>query len=359
MASAMARALEVGGAGRRTAPPNPWVGCVIVRDGDDRRRGLPRARPATPHAEVAALAAAGDARAGRHRVRHPRALLASRPHAAVRRRARRRRRLAGWSSRSRTPTRRSPARGSRGCARRGSTSTSGRARPTAPRSLAPYLHHRRTGPGVLRAQDRDEPRRPDRGRRRLVAVDHRPAGACRRPRAAGRLPGRRGRRRHRARRPPRAHRPRRRGAGRRTSRCGCCSTHAAACRPTGRCSTPALAPTLVLTTDARRLGRRSMPGVPPAPRSRRSRPPPDGAGVDLAAAFELLGGPRRAPGDGRGRAHRCTARCSPPGSSTGWSPTSRRPCSGPTARARVRMGTARRPLTDAPRWTLHLGARAR
>ena len=59
---AMARALEVGEQGRRTAPPNPWVGCVIVRDGDVVGEGF-HERPGEPHAEVAALASAGD-RAG-------------------------------------------------------------------------------------------------------------------------------------------------------------------------------------------------------------------------------------------------------------------------------------------------------
>ena len=33
-AELMARAIEVGDRGRRTAPPNPWVGCVLVKDGE-------------------------------------------------------------------------------------------------------------------------------------------------------------------------------------------------------------------------------------------------------------------------------------------------------------------------------------
>ncbi|MBA2325914.1 MAG: hypothetical protein H0V95_04620 [Actinobacteria bacterium] len=56
---AMARALEVGERGRRTAPPNPWVGCVLLRDSVVVGEGF-HERPGAPHAETAALAAAGD-----------------------------------------------------------------------------------------------------------------------------------------------------------------------------------------------------------------------------------------------------------------------------------------------------------
>jgi len=57
--AAMQRALELGEAGRRTAPPNPWVGCVILRDGEIVAEGF-HERPGAPHAEAAALVAAGD-----------------------------------------------------------------------------------------------------------------------------------------------------------------------------------------------------------------------------------------------------------------------------------------------------------
>jgi len=60
---AMTRALEVGEHGRRTAPPNPWVGCVLVRDGVVVGEGF-HERPGAPHGEAAALAAAGDRAAG-------------------------------------------------------------------------------------------------------------------------------------------------------------------------------------------------------------------------------------------------------------------------------------------------------
>jgi len=56
----MGRAVAVAGAARIAAPPNPWVGCVVVRDGEIVGEGATGPFPAGPHAEVAALAAAGD-----------------------------------------------------------------------------------------------------------------------------------------------------------------------------------------------------------------------------------------------------------------------------------------------------------
>ena len=146
------------------------------------------------------------------------------------------------------------------------------ARALAPVPPAPPPRSRLRG-----GQDRDEPRRPHRRPRRLVAVDHRRRGPGRRPLAARRLAGRRGRRRHRARRPSRASPP-------------------ATCEPpvrqqplrvlldaTGRVPAdgplfdPDLAPTLVVTTDAApdaahaRLARRGRQG---AHRAARRRPAP-------------------------------------------------------------------------------------
>ena len=54
----MARAIEIAERGRVTAPPNPWVGCVLVRDGEVVGEGF-HLRPGEPHAEVMALRGAG------------------------------------------------------------------------------------------------------------------------------------------------------------------------------------------------------------------------------------------------------------------------------------------------------------
>lgn len=56
---AMRRALELGRAVRRLTAPNPWVGCVILRDGEVVGEGATRP-PGGDHAEVVALRAAGD-----------------------------------------------------------------------------------------------------------------------------------------------------------------------------------------------------------------------------------------------------------------------------------------------------------
>lgn len=55
----MLRAIALGMAARRIAPPNPWVGCVLVRD--NMVVGEGHTQPAGgPHAEVMALRAAGE-----------------------------------------------------------------------------------------------------------------------------------------------------------------------------------------------------------------------------------------------------------------------------------------------------------
>ena len=58
-AELMRRALRLAGTARRTTPPNPWVGCVLVRDGEVVGEGATRP-PGGPHAEIEALRAAGD-----------------------------------------------------------------------------------------------------------------------------------------------------------------------------------------------------------------------------------------------------------------------------------------------------------
>ena len=56
----MAEAVALGERGRLTAPPNPWVGCVVVEAGGEVvGRGFHR-RAGEPHAEAHALRQAGD-----------------------------------------------------------------------------------------------------------------------------------------------------------------------------------------------------------------------------------------------------------------------------------------------------------
>jgi diaminohydroxyphosphoribosylaminopyrimidine deaminase/5-amino-6-(5-phosphoribosylamino)uracil reductase len=61
----MARALRLAAMGRYTTPPNPQVGCVVVREGDVVGEGYHR-RAGEPHAEAVALAHAGAAARGAH-----------------------------------------------------------------------------------------------------------------------------------------------------------------------------------------------------------------------------------------------------------------------------------------------------
>lgn len=56
----IARAVTLGEHGRRSAPPNPWVGCVIVDDRGATAGTGYHERPGTPHAEIHALATAGE-----------------------------------------------------------------------------------------------------------------------------------------------------------------------------------------------------------------------------------------------------------------------------------------------------------
>jgi diaminohydroxyphosphoribosylaminopyrimidine deaminase/5-amino-6-(5-phosphoribosylamino)uracil reductase len=55
----MLEAITLGQKGRITAPPNPWVGCMIVKDGKRVGEGWHES-PGTPHAEIHALKQAGN-----------------------------------------------------------------------------------------------------------------------------------------------------------------------------------------------------------------------------------------------------------------------------------------------------------
>src|SRR5450759_1913793 len=55
----MAQALQLAQRGLYTTTPNPRVGCVVVRDGAVAGEGW-HERAGAPHAEINALAAAGD-----------------------------------------------------------------------------------------------------------------------------------------------------------------------------------------------------------------------------------------------------------------------------------------------------------
>ncbi|MEX2550724.1 MAG: bifunctional diaminohydroxyphosphoribosylaminopyrimidine deaminase/5-amino-6-(5-phosphoribosylamino)uracil reductase RibD [Nitriliruptoraceae bacterium] len=61
--AALARAIALAGTVRVTASPNPGVGCVVVRDGEVVGEGATETPPGR-HAEVVALAMAGDAARG-------------------------------------------------------------------------------------------------------------------------------------------------------------------------------------------------------------------------------------------------------------------------------------------------------
>jgi diaminohydroxyphosphoribosylaminopyrimidine deaminase/5-amino-6-(5-phosphoribosylamino)uracil reductase len=60
----MAEAVGLGAGVRADTSPNPWVGAVVVPAGDDRSFGGATRPPGGPHAEIVALAAAGEAARG-------------------------------------------------------------------------------------------------------------------------------------------------------------------------------------------------------------------------------------------------------------------------------------------------------
>ncbi len=246
----IARAVALGEHGRRSAPPNPWVGSVVVDEqGAIVGEGWHQ-RPGTPHAEVEALAAAGDARPRRHRLRHARALL---PTRAVRRPCADALIAAGVARvvvALEDPDPRWPGAGIARLRAAGLTSTSARAPTSARRSLAPYLHHRRTGRAWCLVKT-------------AMSLDGRTAAADGSSRWITGVAARADAHRLRAESQavvigagtaladrPTPHRARRRPSRASASRCASCSTPAAASPPTGPLFDAALAPTLVVTTDA-------------------------------------------------------------------------------------------------------------
>ena len=124
--------------GRRRTAPNPWVGCVLVAR---RRESSARARPslpAGPHAEVGALRRGRRPRPGRDRVRHARAVRAPRAHAAVHRRADRRRASRASSSplEDPDPNGRGPRLRAAPRARASTVDVASASAPTRPRAIA-------------------------------------------------------------------------------------------------------------------------------------------------------------------------------------------------------------------------------
>jgi diaminohydroxyphosphoribosylaminopyrimidine deaminase/5-amino-6-(5-phosphoribosylamino)uracil reductase len=140
----IARAVELGEQGRRTAPPNPWVGSVIVDErGEVAGVGF-HERPGAPHAEAAALAAAGErARNGTAYVTlEPCAHQARTPPCAEALVAAGVRRVVVAVE---DPDPRVAGRGLAQLRAAGVDVAVGPGAAAATRSLAPYLHHRRSG----------------------------------------------------------------------------------------------------------------------------------------------------------------------------------------------------------------------
>ena len=143
-AELMRRALALAANARRRTPPNPWVGCVLVRDGEVVGEGATQP-PGGPHAEVEALRAAGD-RAGAPPPTSRSSRARTRPYASVHRRADRRGRRPGRRRHRRTPTPTWPARASPRLREHGRhRRRRRRSRRRRARSLAPYLVHRALG----------------------------------------------------------------------------------------------------------------------------------------------------------------------------------------------------------------------
>jgi diaminohydroxyphosphoribosylaminopyrimidine deaminase/5-amino-6-(5-phosphoribosylamino)uracil reductase len=140
---AMEQALAAGAAARRRTAPNPWVGCVIARDGEIVGRGASEP-PGQAHAEIGALREAGERARGAtayvtlepcsHHGRTPpcaNALITAGVARVV--------------VALEDPDARVAGRGIAQLRAAGIDVTVGVGAEHATRDLAPYLHHRRTG----------------------------------------------------------------------------------------------------------------------------------------------------------------------------------------------------------------------
>jgi diaminohydroxyphosphoribosylaminopyrimidine deaminase / 5-amino-6-(5-phosphoribosylamino)uracil reductase len=139
----MAAALALGEQGRLTAPPNPWVGCVLVRHGEIVGRGFHRA-PGEAHAEVVALAEAGERARGATAVvtLEPCSHFGRTPPCAP---ALVEAGVTGAVIALLDPDPNVSGRGVAGLREAGVSVDVGVGAGAAAASLAPYLHHRRTG----------------------------------------------------------------------------------------------------------------------------------------------------------------------------------------------------------------------
>ena len=145
----MRRALALAASVRTRTSPNPWVGAVVVTA---RRRSAfegATAPPGGPHAEVVALAAAGDAGPRCDALHDPRALRPPRPHPAVHRRRSSPPGWPGWWWACSTPTPRSRAEASTRFASSGIDVDVGVARRRGRRAAGPLPEAppHRDGPG--------------------------------------------------------------------------------------------------------------------------------------------------------------------------------------------------------------------
>ena len=302
------RATPPGGA------PRPTRGSARGRA---RRRGRRRGRdPAARRRPRRDRGPARRRRPGprRHRLHHPRAVLAPGPHPAVRRSRSPTPASPGWSWRCADPDPQVAGQGIAQLRDRGITVDVGVGADDAARALAPYLAPPPPRPCLHGGEDRHEPRRPHRGPRRLVAVDHR--------------------RRRRAPTPTRCAPTRRPSSSARAPRSPTArASPPATCDPpvarqplrvlldaTGRVAADgplfdaALAPTLVVTTDAAPDGAQQawlaagakVLTVPPAASGtgRRPRRHPRGARRPRGAPGAGRGGRRALGLAGRGRARR-------------------------------------------------------